>query len=268
MESFQKKDQKRSRPNTRSSAKKKNETEEDWQTILTILITANPGILMVDHIHFQYNALLYGFQLLSIACFFEKRFVLGSIWFAIVLNFKHIYLYQAPAYFVYLLASFCFKDSKFSFRNFLGLGLSVISVFAISFGPFYKHIPQILSRLFPFGRGLTHAYWAPNFWALYCFVDRVLNFASSFLFGSASAAGPSLTRGLVGDVTFVHLPNIQPLTTAILTFASQIPILLTVWRDPTPNTFVKALTISGFCSFMFGYHVHEKAIILVLIPLS
>ena len=34
--------------------------------------------------------------------------ILGSILFAVVLNMKHLFMYMAPVYFIYLLKSYCF----------------------------------------------------------------------------------------------------------------------------------------------------------------
>ncbi|KAI4107199.1 MAG: hypothetical protein L6R37_001776 [Teloschistes peruensis] len=76
------------------------------------------------------------------------------------------------------------------------------------FGPFvyWKQTNQMLARLFPFARGLCHAYWAPNIWSMYSFTDRIL---------------------LLGTVA-----------------------------------------LCGYSSFIFGWHVHEKAILLVVVPFS
>lgn len=65
---------------------------------------------------------------------------------------------------------------SFSFKRFVTLGASVLGVFAVSLGPFKNQFLQLLGRLFPFTRGLCHAYWAPNFWALYAAADRCLIF--------------------------------------------------------------------------------------------
>jgi alpha-1,3-glucosyltransferase len=144
---------------------------------LSILLS--PGLLIIDHIHFQYNGFLYGLLILSLVLA-RKRLTLGSgLLFAALLCLKHIYLYLAPAYFVFLLRSYCLAPKTIfhiRFGNALKLGTGIIAVFGAAFGPFvyWEQIPQLLSRLFPFSRGLCHAYWAPNIWAIYSFTDRIL----------------------------------------------------------------------------------------------
>ncbi|XP_075808764.1 dolichyl pyrophosphate Glc1Man9GlcNAc2 alpha-1,3-glucosyltransferase isoform X5 [Microtus pennsylvanicus] len=80
--------------------------------ILSVLLLWNFGLLIVDHIHFQYNGFLSGLMLLSIARIFQKRHMEAAFLFAVLLHFKHIYLYVAPAYGIYLLRSYCFTASK------------------------------------------------------------------------------------------------------------------------------------------------------------
>jgi alpha-1,3-glucosyltransferase len=144
-----------------------------------LAILLSPGLLIIDHIHFQYNGFLYGILFLSIVLAQQHHLLQSGLLFAALLCFKHIYLYLAPAYFVYLLRAYCLHPRsifRIQFANCVKLGLGIIVIFAAAFGPFayWGQIAQLLSRLFPFSRGLCHAYWAPNVWAIYSFSDRVL----------------------------------------------------------------------------------------------
>ncbi|XP_062867306.1 probable dolichyl pyrophosphate Glc1Man9GlcNAc2 alpha-1,3-glucosyltransferase isoform X2 [Trichomycterus rosablanca] len=224
--------------------------------ILATLLLWNFGLLIVDHIHFQYNGFLFGILLLSAARHFQNRHLEGALLFSVLLNLKHIYLYIAPAYGIFLLRCYCFTHSNadgsvqwrsFSIFRLVALGVIVLSTFALSFLPFILlgQVPQVLSRLFPFKRGLCHAYWAPNIWALYNIADKALSMLglNDRWFGSGIPALGSSLRVSCSDTclyTTVHFGK----------------------------GFLRCMVICALGSFMFGWHVHEKAILMAILPFS
>jgi alpha-1,3-glucosyltransferase len=78
----------------------------------------------------------------------------------------------------------------------------------------------------------------------------------------------SVTRGLVGDTAFAVLPEITPRICFVLTLFFQALPLIKLFSAPTWENFIGAITLCGYASFLFGWHVHEKAILLVIIPFS
>jgi len=62
------------------------------------LLYGNSALILVDNLHFQYNSMMYGLMLLSLVAIFERKVMLSAFYFAVLLQFKHIYLYSAPAF--------------------------------------------------------------------------------------------------------------------------------------------------------------------------
>jgi len=105
-------------------------------------------------------------------------------------------------------------------------------------------------------RNLIHRDWV---------IVGVKRFGTSLSIDESGVSSSS--RGLVGDTAFAVLPNVKPIHTFVITIVFQSVFLVKLWRTPTYRSFVTALTLCGYTSFMFGWHVHEKAILLVLVPL-
>lgn len=78
----------------------------------------------------------------------------------------------------------------------------------------------------------------------------------------------SVTRGLVGNTSFAVLPEITKGMTFALTAIFDFIPLLKLYKSPTWDNFIGGVTLCAYSSFLFSWHVHEKAILLVIIPFS
>ena len=262
---------------TSSSAKTRLHGKE-----VALITLTNAGLLILDHVHFQYNGFLLGLLILSIT-FIEKRrttiTLAGAFLFGSLIMMKHLYLPLGLVYFIFLLRHHCTSIVRFiilAVVTITSLGLPLVP-FLLSTQPMTRdgvlqHGAQILSRLFPFGRGLVHAYWAGNAWGLYMGVDRVLNLGCRLLFGSEFVVdgkrlgrnGGGSTDGLVNDVPPAILPAVSPLFCIAFIVLFSAPVVLNLWNSKRSkrrkHLFTRAIASVAFTTFMFGYHVHEKAI--------
>lgn len=238
----------------------------DWtEASIAMGLVGNAGLILVDHIHFQFNGMLLGVLVWSLAFAQSGKNVLSAICFAVLLQLKHLFAYAAPIYFVFLLKRQC--KGKYALQRFFLLAAAVSSVTVVSVGPFLwaGQGKAMLGRLFPFGRGLMHAYWAPNFWALYASTDKVCTYVVKKLWRSSAMQEGHLARGLVGVQEFAVLPNITPGISGSVVLLAMVPCLISLWRSPTRRRFLAAVGYSYLCGFMFGYHVHEKAVLHFLV---
>ena len=270
-------------------------------TACFLLVVCNPGLLWLDHIHFQYNGMLLGILFLSLALLllgaqqdpssklYDACHLAGAALYALLINLKHLYIPLGPLYVCYLFSQYCWDkgSSKVLIRKFGLLAIVTASSLLIPWIPFLlwqdnpkEQLLQIVSRLFPFGRGLVHDYWAANVWALYLLVEKCLRFV----------VASKLPHEYDMQITF-GLPEVTPLVCAMLLFLSLVPALYrvlvtgmmttttttttkmaTTTTSPKPITYQQRLLLSSvvycsFCSFMLSYHVHEKAIMTALLPL-
>lgn len=105
--------------------------------MIWVLVVWSPALVIVDHMHFQYNGFLLGFLLMSLSCLEEGRDLMGGFIFAVLLCFKHLYAVAAPVYLVYLLRHYCWKGGVVGgVGRLLTMGSVVASVLAAAFGPF------------------------------------------------------------------------------------------------------------------------------------
>jgi alpha-1,3-glucosyltransferase len=116
------------------------------------------------------------------------------------------------------------------------LGAIVVSIFASALYPFRGDLLQVLHRVFPLARGLFEDKVA-NFW---CVSNIVIKWRN--MFTTATLLAISL----------------------VATVASILPACLYLFVKP--NRIVETMVVSALGFYMFSFQVHEKAILLPLLP--
>jgi len=218
-------------------------SNKHYLTPVTLL--AYPGLILIDHGHFQYNNISLGLFLAAVAFILRGRQLLGSVAFVCALNYKQMELYHALPFFFYLLAH-CARMRSYGSKisELVKIGLTVILSFGLIWLPFIligqDSVLQVVTRIFPFSRGLFEDK-VSNFW---CALDVVIKLKQQMS---------------VSDLAKLCLG-----TTFTLSLPSNIHLLF----SPDHKSFLLSLVNTSLVFFLFSFQVHEKSILLAAIPVA
>ena len=245
--------------------------------VALVAILLQPATMLVDHGHFQYNTVMLGFVIASLSSIYAGRLLWSCIFFVAALGFKQMALYYAPAVFAFMLGS-CITP-RLRIGRLIAIALITVLAFAALLAPLiggtlydlhrgydlpYRPPPpflaqrrisldpktptgalmlqlsQVVHRIFPFARGV--------------FEDKVANFWCTLN-------------------TIYKLKNLEPLIalprlSAYVTFMSILPSMSVLVGCPHPKLLPYAFASSAFGFFLFSFQVHEKSILLPLLPMT
>jgi alpha-1,3-glucosyltransferase len=250
-------------------------------SVALVAILMQPGTILIDHVHFQYNTVMLGFVVASMSSMIAGRDLWAAVFFVAALGFKQMALYYAFSVFAYLLGSCVFPRIKMAHL------ITIAAVTAVSFlililplvigtlsdvrrgidsrpdidGPrpplplfqgladcldteaFYypvvEQLVQMVHRIFPVARGLFEDKVA-NFWCALNVVIKIKKYPAELL-----------QRGAL-----------------VATLASIIPPNLVLFFRPRKDLLPLAFASTAWGFFLFSYQVHEKSVLLPLMPMT
>ncbi|KAK4230571.1 ALG6, ALG8 glycosyltransferase family-domain-containing protein [Podospora fimiseda] len=244
-------------------------------------ILMQPATILIDHVHFQYNTVMLGFAVASMSSMLAERYLWSAVFFVAALGFKQMALYYAFPVFAYLLGS-CVSP-RINVARFIGIATITVISFAVlvlpfiigtlqnvkngisprpdsqeshhplpifegltqyldtkaSYYPIVEQLVQMVHRIFPFARGLFEDKVA-NFWCALNVIIKIQKYPADLL-----------QRGAL-----------------LATLASTIPPNLILLIRPRKPLLPLAFAATSWGFFLFSYQVHEKSVLLPLMPMT
>ncbi|KAK0617889.1 ALG6, ALG8 glycosyltransferase family-domain-containing protein [Bombardia bombarda] len=256
-------------------------------SVALVAILMQPATILVDHVHFQYNTVMLGFVLATMSSMLAGRYLWSAVYFVAALGFKQMALYYAFPVFAFLLGSCLFP--RVNLARLTGIAIATVAAFTIlllpliigtisdvkagispeplldgdndlrsppppllngtalsayldpsaSYYPIVEQLAQLVHRIFPFARGL--------------FEDKVANFwcALNLVYKLRAFPPALLQRGAL-----------------LATLAATLPPSLVIFARPDKLLLPLAFATTAWGFFLFSYQVHEKSVLLPLMPMT
>ena len=238
-------------------------------SVALVAILMQPGTILIDHVHFQYNTVMLGLVLASMSSMLAGRNLWASIFFVAALGFKQMALYYAFSVFSYLLGSCLFP--RINPARFLGIAAVTAASFALLI------LPIVVGSLYDVRRGIdsrpdlggprpplplfselaqhldTEAFYYPVVEQLVQMVHRVFPFARG-LFEDKVA-----NFWCAANVVFKlkkYSPELLQRASLVATLASIIPPNLILFLRPRKTLLPLAFAVTAWGFFLFSYQVH------------
>ncbi|KAE8145322.1 ALG6, ALG8 glycosyltransferase family-domain-containing protein [Aspergillus avenaceus] len=244
-------------------------------SVALVAILLQPSTILIDHGHFQYNTVMLGLVAASLDAILAGRMLWACIFFVGALGFKQMALYYAPVMFAFLLG-IC-VSRRYQIIRLICISLVTIAAFAVLLAPlivgavgddarndlasvslppllqalpieldknswFYApllQLTQIIHRVFPFARGL--------------FEDKVAN---------AWCAIHTFYKLHRFEATLLQRVSLGATLASIL-----VPCAI-IFRHPRASFLLPALSTVAWAFFLFSFQVHEKSVLLPLLPMT
>ncbi|KAL2271142.1 hypothetical protein VTJ83DRAFT_513 [Remersonia thermophila] len=253
-----------------------------WSASLALVaILMQPGTILIDHVHFQYNTVMLGFVVASMSSMLAGRDLWAAVFFVAALGFKQMALYYAFSVFAYLLGSCLFPRLRLSHL------MAIATVTVISFAILI--LPLAVGTLADAKRGIDALPdidgprpplplfpWLADHLdtegSTYLVVEQLVQMIHRIF---------PFARGLFEDkvanfwcalnvvIKIKRYPAALLQRAALLaTLASIIPPNLVLFFRPRKDLLPLAFAATAWGFFLFSYQVHEKSVLLPLAPMT
>ena len=252
-----------------------------WESSVALAaILMQPATILIDHAHFQYNTVMLGFVVASMSSLLSDRYMWASVFFVSALCFKQMALYYAPSIFAYLIGV-CLLP-KLRLGRFVGIATVTVVSFALMFAPLLlgslydnyrgisppldttiREVNPLFSRLLPYIGSNSYLY--ALLLQLTQSIHRIFPFARGLF--EDKVANVWCAIHTLHKLNTYPIPLLQRIS-LLSTIVAILPACMTISTFPRKDLMPWALASCAWGFFLCSFQVHEKSVLLPLLPMT